>query len=154
MSFLLPAVFFVTTVVTVFLFDWWPWLLFPDMIAVITSMVLSGTVLRGHRIDMGKKGLEYVKGWSRGSVDYSNLIVIYRIFADDRDTVLIVFKEKDSFMRTKKCLSVDQLFSSRDRDGIFQQFRKVKPGYGFKLLDRSSLEKVKEDKRKIKWVPV
>ncbi len=136
------------------LVDWWGFVLIFDMMVILLSLSLSGLVLKGHRIHISDGEIRFTKGWSKGRIPYRNMIKTYRVGMDGKDAILLVYSEPSTKTNPNRCLTIEQTFTKKDRDGIFMKLLKDHEHYSFPIVDMASLNQIRRDKVSIGWVPV
>lgn len=154
LSMVLPAVLISLTVVFFFLFSWWGMMLVLDLLALIIAFSFSGMILRGSKISLFEDELSFIRGWSGGRVPYRNIIRIYRVFNEHKNAILIIFNEPASKSNPNRCLTVEQVYSERDRNRLFRELKRLHGKFTFSIIDSADLELIENDKDILKWVPV
>lgn len=152
--FVLPILLISTSVVLFFLVSWWGLVLILDLLVILVPLSLSGLVFKGHKITISDGEVSFTKGWSKGRIPYRNLIKVYRVAFQGKDAILLVYNEPSTKNNPNRCLTVDQTFSKKDRDGIFDKLLTDHEDYSFPVIDMASLNQIKRDKVHIGWVPV
>jgi cytochrome c oxidase subunit IV len=152
--FILPLAAVSISVALFFLVSWWSLILIFDLLVVLVSISLSGLVFKGHNLVLGEDEILYTKGWSRGRIPYRNMIKVYRVTANGRDAILLVYNEPSTRNTPNRCLSLEQTFTKRDMDSIFSRLIEDHQRFSFPVVDMASLNQIRRDKISIGWVPV
>jgi hypothetical protein len=134
--------------------SWWGLILIFDLMVMVVAISLSGLVFRGHRIDINDGEITFTKGWSGGRIPFRNLIKVYRVSAGSRDTILLVYNEPSTKNNPNRCLTIEHMFSKKDRDLIFDKLYSDHDDFSFPVVDMASVNQIKRDKVSIGWVPV
>jgi hypothetical protein len=118
------------------------------------ALSFSGMVLRGHEIDFLDGEISFKKGWSKGRIPMRNLLKVYRVNLEDRDSVLIIFNEPNQKIHPNRCLSIEQIFSRDDRQSIFKELERIGRKTRLEIISSATVEDIRSDKKVLDWVPV
>jgi hypothetical protein len=152
--FALPVVSTVATAGLAPFIYWWPFLLIPLLVVWMIALSFSGMVLKGHEIDFLDGEISFKKGWSKGRIPLRNLLKVYRVFYSGRDSVLIIFNEPSYKIHPNRCLSIEQIFTKKDRISIFNEMESISESTGLEIVSSATIEDIRSDKKVLNWVPV
>ncbi len=151
--YLIPVVLLSLTIPLIFLTDLWPIMLIPGLLSLLGSLSLSGSFLKGHSLRFTKDGMEYSRGWYKGSISYASIRCVYRITAQGKDTVMIVFTKRTGPVVLNRRFIVDQSFSTQDRASIFRRIT-ANGKNRFRVEKDSSLSQIRAERSSLGWSSV
>jgi hypothetical protein len=135
-------------------FSWWPFLLIPILVIWMVAISFSGTVLKGHDIDFLDGEIVYGKGWTGGRIPERNIVKVYRVFYEDRDSIFLIFNEPGYKSHPNRCLSIEQIFRKKDRQSIFNELDRIGKRTGIEVIGSATINRIRSDKKVLDWVPV